>query len=151
MWQVLALQAVGGLMNASAQLNQGKMDHELANYNARLSEAEAEDTLEKGFRDEQNLRRDYEYFRGDQEVAIAKSGVAFSGSVLDVLADGSARAELDAMNIKYAAQQRSTALKEDARVGRIRGDAARTQSRSAAMGSAIGTAANMYTSSYMMR
>lgn len=137
-------QAASGVMSAQASLNQGKMDHALANYNARIDEVNASRVMEKGYRDQEALRRNFDKFRGQQKAAIGKSGVAFSGSVLDVLADSAAEAELDAMNIKFNAMREAAGLESDAAMTRATGDIARSQSRMRATGELIDTAGRVY-------
>lgn len=140
----LAGTAGSSILGAFSQIQQGKADYALSKYNAQIDEQTALQTLEGGFRDEARLRRDYEAFRGQQEVAVGKSGVAFEGSILDVLADGAAQAELDAMNIRYGAAQQARSLRINAATTKARGKMAKRQSRISAASSLLGGAASIY-------
>ena len=146
----LAMQAGGSVLSGFGQIQQAKMDYGIAKYNAELDKAASYDVLESSFRDEEMSRRDYEAFRGEQEVAVGKSGVAFEGSILDVLADGSARAELDAMNIRFAGQQQAASLQEGARAGMIQAKASKRQAYIGAAASLVSGAGQTYGSGHSM-
>ena len=137
-------QAASGIMQAQAGLQQGKMDHALANYNAEVDELASSRIMEKGYRDESTLRRSFDQFRGGQKAAIGKSGVAFSGSVMDVLAESATNAELDAMNTRFNALTEAAGRFKDAEISRATGDVVRSNSRQSATGQLINTAGNVF-------
>jgi hypothetical protein len=123
------IQGAGAILGAYGTYQQGKADYKIGKYNALISERDAYMTRQKGYRDEAALRRMSAELESSNRTAIAKSGVAMSGSPLEVLASNAAKAELDAMNVRYAAETQAAAHKEAAKMARYRGSVARRQSR----------------------
>jgi len=72
----------------------------------------------------QKLVRTKERVKGAQVVAATKGGVAISGSVLEVMQQSAADAELEALNIKFGAeagfQARQFEAKQVKKAGKIR-------------------------------
>jgi hypothetical protein len=88
----MILAGAAAVMSAIGSVQAGQAQRKMANYNARV----AEDTARsQGERQQDQVRRQMASAR----VAIGKSGVAVSGSPLDVLADSAAQAELDHQTI----------------------------------------------------
>jgi hypothetical protein len=119
----------GDFISAYGTYQQGKMDYKMGKYNARLLKQNAMMARQKGYRDEAALRRQAAEMDSSNRVAVGKSGVAFAGSPLEVLADNAAKAELDAMNIRYSAETEARGLEGEAAMAKWRGAVARRQAR----------------------
>lgn len=85
-----ALTAVSGISEARTQSKVLEREAELGRRSAEFEEA--------------RLREGAEALRGRQRVAAAKSGVAPSGSVLEVMRQSAEEAELEALNIQFGAE-----------------------------------------------
>jgi hypothetical protein len=85
---MMAVSAATTAITAVAAIQQGQAQKKMANYNARLAEDSAH--FQAG-RQQDKVRR----VMGAARVAVNKSGIAMSGSPLDVLADSAMQAELD--------------------------------------------------------
>lgn len=84
----LALAAVGAAVSAAGAIQQGQAQKKMAQYNARVAEDTARYQAE---RQQDKVQR----LMGAARVAVNKSGLAMSGSPLDVLADSAMQSELD--------------------------------------------------------
>lgn len=102
-----AISAVGALQAGEAAQN-------AANYNAAMAEAEAR-------AEETRRRAEGKRALASTRAGIAKSGAAFEGTPLMVLAESAANAEIDALNAQWSGKTQSIAY-------RAQGQQARTAS-----------------------
>lgn len=91
----VGLSAAGQLSGAAAQSQALAREAELGQREAQFEEA--------------RLREGAEELRGRQRVAAAKSGVAPSGSILEVMRKSAEEAELEALNIQFGGEAKSQA------------------------------------------
>ncbi|MEE9351521.1 MAG: hypothetical protein V3U78_04620 [Thiotrichaceae bacterium] len=75
-----------------------------ANTQAEIKERNAELIQSSATFEEQKLRKQSAILRGRQQVAASKSGVAQSGSILEVMKQSAIDAELEALNIQFGAE-----------------------------------------------
>jgi hypothetical protein len=90
-----ALQAFSALLGAGAQKKQSAEERAIAKANAKSAVATAA-------ANESQVRRQASQIMGAQRVAYAAAGVRNEGTTLDVAADSSAQAELDALMQRYS-------------------------------------------------
>ena len=139
------LAAIGAVAGIAGTVSQGMSAKAAGNYNAKLSENQADQEIAAG---------NYEADRGleaarrrlaSQKVSYAASGVAAdSGSPLEVAAEDTKQAALDDMVIRFNARARARGLQGQARGERIGGRNAMTGAAFQG-GSTLATqGANMY-------
>lgn len=96
------LQALGTGMSAFGQYQAGKQQQTAMNYNAAVSEQQAEIIERSGELEAYKLKKSGESFKSSQRAMYGASGVkGTSGSALEVLADTAAMIELDIATTKY--------------------------------------------------
>jgi hypothetical protein len=96
------------VMGAAGAVQQGKAAQASANYNAKvadmnakISERQARDAVERGALEEQQQRMKTSQVIGQQRAAMAANGVDLTfGSPLDTLVDTATMGELDALTIR---------------------------------------------------
>ena len=126
-----AIALIGGAVSAFGQFQEGQKLQKAQEFNAQIAEEEAQLTRTRGFLEEFKARKRLKRFTGRQVAAVAKSGIQFTGSPLDVIQDSIANAELDiaidkfnietgARSLESEARQRRFLGKEAARAGTIR-------------------------------
>lgn len=81
-------------------LNQGKSDKYAGEYNAQVAQQNAAYTLQQSAEEERRSRVLSGKAIGDIRANYGASGVTSDGSVLDVLEESAANAELDALTIR---------------------------------------------------
>ena len=85
---VAIVMAVSAVVSAAGQMQAARAQKKMANYNARVAEDTARYQAE---RQQDKVSR----LMAGARVAVNKSGLAMSGSPLDVLADSAMQSELD--------------------------------------------------------
>lgn len=108
----LVMQGMSAGLSAYGSYKQQQAQNKAAEYNARLSERQADisrmkaaDARKRGERNEQEHRMQVSQLEGAQRAGFAASGVSVgSGSVIDTLADTNYFGEMDALDIRHAAQ-----------------------------------------------
>ena len=139
-WAGVALQVVGGVMQAGQSIQQGKEARKEANYNADLIEQKAGlIDVQAGLENSQyeRLKRRYS---GKSVAQTAKSGLEFSGSPMAVWIDTQTQIEMDRMigQFNFAQQKRFT-MEEAAstrRMGKYTQEAYNSQAFSTLMNTA---------------
>lgn len=118
------LQYVFKFASTSAQANiaagQQEAVRQSEKANAANLEQEARDVGSVAARNEDQARREYRQFAGEQFAAMAETGLANEGSLLDVARDSESAALLDALNIRYAGASQARALRFGAAQARYR-------------------------------
>lgn len=99
-------QAQAAQAAADAQAQAYEYEAKMQERNAKIAEQQARDASERGFVEEEALRRKAHILKGQQRAAFGASGLdTGTGTPLDVLADTAYLSESDAATIRYNAQQ----------------------------------------------
>ncbi len=121
----LAMSAVGTGVSALGQYRQGQATEAAQEYNAKVSEANAEAIKAKAAYEEDISRDKLKRLMGTQRALYGKAGVDISsGSPLLVLADTAAQGEKEALAIRYGGDVEATQQKNQARLQRLYGKSA---------------------------
>lgn len=102
MASMLGLGATG--LSAVGSLAQGNQQAAAAEYNAEVSRAEGQAAEAAAGLEETQFRRKADKLFSNQRALYGTSGIATEGSPLEVMADTAAKAELDALAIRYGGQ-----------------------------------------------
>ncbi len=122
-----------------------KAAQQVADYNAVLAENERELLLQRKAAEESALRRQSDRLASSQNVATAKSGIEMSGSPMLALADTYFNTEIDALNIRYAADVEALAKTSEAALSRATGRARAYSNQVAAYQSLLGGGSDVAT------
>ncbi len=132
------MSAVGAIRSASAKASAD-------NYNGQIAEQNAAIATSQGEAAAQAQQRDAERQIGRGVAAYGASGVDVgSGSPTDVLADSARSAMLDNLTIRYNAQLRGTAYKDQANLYRSEASNDTTSGYLNAASSVVGALGKMY-------
>jgi len=113
---------IGAVQQGKAQRRQADFNAAVSRNNAVLAERQAEDSLRRGRIAERQKRLQISKLEGSQIAAFAANNVALDeGSPLDVLEFTAAQGELEASNIRVAAEREATGFR--ARAGGLRAEA----------------------------
>jgi hypothetical protein len=96
-------------------------DQKAANYNAKLIEAQARQAAEASSYDEAALRRQQRQEIASQVASIGSRGLDVSGSIVDVIRQNAANAEMDALALRYRGQIEQAGYKSQAQMKRYEG------------------------------
>lgn len=133
-----ALIAGGALYTANAINSAGKMNQQIANHNAELSEAQAQDALAIGAVNEQRQRAKTKQLIGSQRANLAAQGIDIeTGSALDVQTGTAALGEDDALMIRTNAAREAWGYRAQASNYRFGGEVARTTAKQQAVGTLL--------------
>lgn len=115
-WAPVALAAVSGGMKAFGAYQEGRAQAEAATYNARVLEAQARLQRQQGDARTEDVYRAYLQRRGQQQAAVASSGIDVSeGTPIRLFEMSAANAEADALNTRYQAELQAFASENEAR------------------------------------
>lgn len=135
---------VSGAYTANQQIQQGKYQQGVAEYNARVAENEAQEVQNKSVEEENLQRRRTAELLSKQRAQLGAANVDLSsGSALQLQEDTVALGEADAMRIRSNYDYQVDALEQEAEFQRKSGEAARDASRSAAFGTLLKTGASV--------
>lgn len=113
----------GTAMTAYGSIQQGKAAKAQGEYNARVSENNAQRARNKGTDQENNFRLKTQQLRKQQEAQFGANGVQLgSGSAADILADTDNFGEVDALNIRSNTDSEVEGYLTDANNSRIQGN-----------------------------
>ncbi len=141
----MALSAVSGLSQASQQRQEGRMQQQIGNYNAQVSEQQAADAQRRGIFEAGERRALTRQQIGRQRTGLAASGVDVStGSALDIFADTAAFGEMDAQTIQANAMREAYGYRTQATGQRFQGDMARQAGRNRARSTLLTTGARTF-------
>lgn len=127
-WLAIAgggLQALGSISDMNAEVGGLMAQSKAEAQNARVLDGRAQTVGQETARNEEQMRRQYRDFAGSNAAAIAESGIANGGSVLDVVRDSETRAELDALKLRYQGTSEAKNLRYQAGESRMRSQMAR--------------------------
>ncbi len=115
-----------------AQKKQGEHEDDVAKYNARVTENEAEKVRSKGVEEENIQRQKTAQLLSKQRAALGAANVDLaSGTPLDIQEDTVLLGEVDALRIRSNFDTEAESLEEQASLTRGQGKAARRQGATA--------------------
>lgn len=147
------------LMGAAGAVQEGRAAQASANYsakvadmNAKISERQARDAVERGQQEEQQQRMKTSQVIGQQKAAMAANGVDLGfGSPLDTLVDTATIGELDALTIRTNTYREERDIRQQganntaqASAFRAEGANARKAGSMSAFGTILGGGARAY-------
>lgn len=135
--------ASGGLKAFSAY-KAGKKAKKAAGFNAAVSEQQATEAEQSAAIEERRQRQLSKKIIGGARAQIGASGIAATGSALDVLSASAAAAEEDALLIRHQGKVQATALRNEAVLQRKQGSAAATAGYVSAASALANTGAEIY-------
>lgn len=137
----VAFVALGTGMKAQNSRQAGKNAQMVANYNAQVNDAKADDAIVRGRETEARHRIGTRKLIGSQRAAFAASGVVVGeadSTATNVEVDTATMSEVDAMTIRSNAAREAWGYRTGAQDDRFRGDIARTEGRNKATADVIG-------------
>ena len=141
---IVAAQALGAMTSFKGAKNAARLQQEVSEYNAQVTENNAI-LASRAKRDEEaTLRKQGEAFKSAQIVATASSGVEMKGSPMLALADTYFGIEQDVARLQYAGDIEQISAKSAANLQRIQGRAQSSATLTAGYGSLLGDATSTY-------
>lgn len=137
-------QLVGAGMDTAGKISQGKQDEATAETNRRLSEAQANDALLRGTKEEARYRRQIALVAGQQKADFGARNVAVSGTALDLLADTAQIGEEDALTIRNNAAREAWGYRNQANEASRWGANQLNNSRGAGVGTLLTAGSRAY-------
>lgn len=132
---------VGKAQEGAAAEAQGEYNAQLAERDIGIVDEDRKITANQTLADTQDLQRSHSRDRSAMRASFGTSGLDFSGSILDVLADTSSEQALDVERVRFEGhmQNRNSALKqlglkEEANISRMQGQQRKAASGTAALG-----------------
>lgn len=147
----LAITAFGAAQSASASKAAGKGQQAVADYNAKISDLQAEDALARGIEDTTRLRLKARGAAGENRVAFAAGGVDISdadSTFGEVQANLATITEMDAQAIRVNAAREAWGYKAQAQAQRAGGQLAITAANNKAIGSIVSGITSVYGAAY---
>lgn len=127
---VLAMSA----MQAYSQNQQGKYQAEVANQNASIAEQQAQDAINRGNAQADEVRRRNRQAAGTQAATMGATGADLSsGNALDIFGDTAQFGQLDALTTVNNAQREAYGFQIQAMNSRAEANAARSNGRTGAL------------------
>ena len=121
---VFAMMAAGTAVSAYSAYQQGKMQKDLNNYNARIAENNSMLALRKYEIDKKDQLRRYRRLVGDQRVSYAKAGVMMEGSAIDIMEDSALANAWELAKLKYNSEVEAAGYRAQATKSRFVGESA---------------------------
>lgn len=150
---VWVIQAVAAAVTAYSTIQAGKAQEAgykaAANadiYNAKVAETNAAVARQTASAREEAQRRQARQILGEQRAALGQAGIGLSGSASDVYQSSAARAELDALNIRYEGEREATGLLAQAEQSKYEAKANLMNAKSARSGARLSAAAGLLSS-----
>ena len=133
------------VIQAGGAILQGKKQQQVAEYNAKVAENQAEAESAEAREAIKRRRAENEAFLSRQRALRAKSGVGLeTGSSLLVAAESAKRLELGALEMGRQSEARRNSLLQESTISRFQGKSAVTSSYFSAGASLIGGAGKAY-------
>lgn len=114
---------IGAGISAASAIAGGVAQHQAGKANAAMARREGQIAQAQAVREQAGVTAQRRAIAGAQRVAAAKSGRAFSGSVLDVAQASEANAELDILSSVYGGQLASQDARFNAKSAKASGRA----------------------------
>ena len=121
---VFAMMAAGTVVSAYSAYQQGKMQKQLNEYNAKIAENNAILANRKYEIDKKDQLRRYRKLVGEQRVSYAKSGVMMEGSAIDIIEDSALSNSWELAKMKYNSEVEAAGYKAQATKSRFVGESA---------------------------
>ena len=135
----------GTAATAYGQIQKGKAEGEMADYNANVATQRSNEALQMGSIAEEQQRNKVRQVEGSQTAAMGASGaVAGSGSFGSVLDQTSQFGELDALTVRNNALKQAWGLQTQAVGDQLQGSYARQGAAIGAAGSLLSGSVNAY-------
>lgn len=145
-WGTLGTAATigSGALSAYSAIQNGAAQADAANAAAHQQEQAAQQALEAGEREDQLTRRRVGALQGENQAALAASGIDVnSTAALDLINDTNLQAEEDMFAIREDAARRASGFGQQAANYRTEARNAKSSSRWGAVNTALGTAARV--------
>jgi hypothetical protein len=111
-YAAIAAATMSAVSSAKTAKMQAESQENAANYNAALGQQNAESALQAGSANEEAQRRKSAVDMGHMRAGLAENGIGLdSGTATDLTEQSSMNAEMDALNIRYGAQNQARAYK----------------------------------------
>jgi len=138
----IGMTLAGGGLSANAQLQSGRLNQQIYNYDAKVADLQADDALARGRELEGQKRLQIKSTIATQRVRQAASGVDVTrGSALDVQADTAALGERDVAIIRNNAAREAWGYKVQSSDYLMRGQVARSTGKMNAVGTLVSSGA----------
>ena len=121
---VFAMRAAGTVVSAYSAYQQGKMQRDLNEYNAKIAENNKVLADQQYAIDHKEHQKRYRRLLGNQRVSYAKSGVTMEGSVIDVIEDSAIASNWEIQKMKYNRDVRKAGYTASATRSRFVGQSA---------------------------
>ena len=121
---VFAMMAAGTVVSAYSAYQQGKMQRDLNEYNAKIAENNKVLADQQYAIDHNEHQKRYRRLLGNQRVSYAKSGVTMEGSVIDVIEDSAIASNWEIQKMKYNRDVRKAGYTASATRSRFVGQSA---------------------------
>lgn len=143
---IAAIAAIGGTaVQAVGQIQAGRDAQQAANYNAKVLEQNAKQTVLNANTEATMRKRQLMKERSSAVAAYGASGVQINnGSPMAVLSDLATEAELDAALTRYQGEQQAKGLNSEAAMQRREGKIAKRNAITGAMGTLLSGASQAY-------
>lgn len=143
----IGLQAFSGAMQANSQVQSGKAQQQIHNFNASQLIKDAENQRIDAQSNALRIRREGKSLKGTQRALYAHQGVLTSeGSPLEVMAESAAQVEIEALNVERNAQIISMKRETEAAIQVAQGQDARSAGKRAGIATALGSASSIFQS-----
>jgi hypothetical protein len=129
--------AAGTTFGAVAAHQNAQYQADLASRNASIADNDAAIARQQATYNEQMTRRKNLMLMGQQEAAIGASGVAFSGTPLDLLEETVKFGEMEALIERFGGEYKAQSLSIGAESNRMQSQALKTSGRTALTSGAI--------------
>ncbi len=140
----VALTAFSAVGQAKAQYDQGVYQNDVAKYNARILENQAQDVRNQGNQAENAHRQQVAQLVSKQRAQLAANGLSLdSGSALQLQDDATTLGEADALRIRGNYNSEVDAIKSKASLVRSEGKMALSAGKRNAAGSLLSSAGGM--------
>lgn len=141
--------AVATVAQGYQQKQAGKFQEDVAKYNARNLENQAEKVRAKGVEEENILRRQAADLKAEQRAAFGALGIEIdAGSALEVQRSSEILAEVDALRIRSNFEEKALSLEEEASMIRAQGAEAKQAGKELFTGSILGFANTRFKSKF---
>ena len=139
----LAIMAVGTLVQTIGGISSGIAAKKASEFNAKVAEQNAALVREQTAEDVRRFRVQSRQALGSLRAQIGGSGVEFTATPLAVLGESAANAEMDALTLERAGENKAKGLISDAEFERIKGSAAKKAGFISAAGTLLSGAGNI--------
>jgi len=122
---IKAMEGIGTAVQVFGQIQAGRTESSIYNYNAQVSQERARLALERGKVETEAQRRRARRFTAQQEASYAAAGVRLVGSPLEVITADAAEMEMDALISDYNARIDAWSASQDAAMSLVKSQVAR--------------------------